>query len=366
MGMVVIERTESPEIKKAITLVLFLSLILISGTRFELGGSDYYVYRRVFEAVPKLGQIMNLNDSVSDIKLVNMFEPGFLIFNSIVKSLGFSFYGFTLIESIIWYVCMYIGLKRYVDNWGIIFIVFLYKLFFYNTFISLRQSITIALFFVAWKFIQDRKPIQYYLICCLALSFHNGALILFVIYPLMQMKLTKQRTMVLSVICGTYYLLTLFGISLFGMAERILGGLESESALVYKIRMWLAMPERISIFHVLEYFLILLLVIVNYEEIIQSDKNAEFILKLFLFLLPLFTILGENIVATRFKDYFTITYGIILLYLCRIKQGQLKLLVQSGVILICLYGYVRYLYMFDLGGLMPYHSYLMRGIELFN
>ena len=42
MGMVVIERTESPEIKKAITLVLFLSLILISGTRFELGGSDYY------------------------------------------------------------------------------------------------------------------------------------------------------------------------------------------------------------------------------------------------------------------------------------------------------------------------------------
>lgn len=366
IGMFAIEKAPSLQTKKLLTLVFFVGLTLISGTRFELGGSDYYIYRRGFEAVPKLWEISNLSDSVSNIRLVNLFEPGFLVFCSIVKTLGFSFYGFTLIESVIWYVCMYVGLNRYVDNWGILFIVFLYKLFFYNTFISLRQSITIALFFVAWKFIQERKPIRYYLICCLALTFHNAALLLFILYPLLQLRLTKQRLMTFSMICGFYYILTIFGISIFDLAGKILIGLQGESALVYKMQTWLSLNQGISMFHVLEYFLLLLIVIINYEEIIQIDENASFILKLFVVLLPLFTILGENIVATRFKDYFTITYGIILLYLCKIKQGRLKLLVQCGTILVCSYGYIRYLRLFDQGGLMPYTSYLIRKISIFN
>lgn len=102
IGVFVLDRVESVQTKKLITLFFFIGLVLVSGTRFELGGSDYYIYRRGFEAVPKLWQIMDLNSSVSNIRLVNMFEPGFLILNSIVKTLGFSFYGFTLIEAVIW------------------------------------------------------------------------------------------------------------------------------------------------------------------------------------------------------------------------------------------------------------------------
>lgn len=366
IGMFVIDRAESPQTKKLMTLFFFIGLTLISGTRFELGGSDYYVYRRGYDAVLVLWDIADLESSVGSIRLVNLFEPGFLVFCSLVKTLGFSFYGFTLIEAVVWYVCMYVGLRRYVDNWGMIFLVFLYKLFFYNTFISLRQAITIALFMAAWRFIQDKKPIPYYLICFLALTFHNGALIMFVVYPIVQLRLTKQRLMTVNVVCGCYYLLSLFGISVFGFIEKALQGLPGQSALVYKIQVWLSASSGISMFHVFEYFLLMALVIINYEKIIETDKNAEFILKLFLILLPIFTILGENIVATRFKDYFTITYGIILLYLCRIREGKLKLLVQCGTICICAYGYIRYLLLFDQGGLTPYTSYIIKGLSIFN
>ena len=149
--------------KKIIYILWFVGVFLISGLRFELGGSDYYIYREGFEAIPKLWELNQLGDSIKDIKLVNNFEVGYLLFNSLVKTLGFNFYGFTVIESAIWYLCMYHGLKRYINDWAIVLPVFLYKLFFYNTFISLRQSITIGIFFVSWRLIQDKKIIKYYL-----------------------------------------------------------------------------------------------------------------------------------------------------------------------------------------------------------
>ena len=140
--------------KRIIYILWFIGVFLISGLRFELGGSDYNIYREGFEAIPKLWKLNQLGDSIENIKLVNNFEIGYLLFNSFVKTLGFNFYGFTVIESAIWYLCMYHGLKRYINDWAIVLPVFLYKLFFYNTFISLRQSITIAIFFVSWRVIQ--------------------------------------------------------------------------------------------------------------------------------------------------------------------------------------------------------------------
>ena len=219
--------------KRIIYILWFIGVFLISGLRFELGGSDYYIYREGFEAIPKLWKLNQLGDSIENIKLVNNFEIGYLLFNSFVKTLGFNFYGFTVIESAIWYLCMYHGLKRYINDWAIVLPVFLYKLFFYNTFISLRQSITIAIFFVSWRLIQDKKIIKYYLLCILALLFHNGAIILFVVYPVMQFKLTKKRLLILNVIAWSMFLIDKLGFSIFVMINAILERIPSESTIFF-------------------------------------------------------------------------------------------------------------------------------------
>lgn len=366
LGMILADRIEDEKKKKFMIVILFAGLTIISGTRFELGGNDYYIYRRAFEAVPDLWHLSELHSKIEGIKLVNLFEPGFLFFNSLVKTLGFNFYGFTLIESFIWYICMYKGLKRYVGDWTLVILVFMYKLFFYNTFISLRQALTIALFFVAMQYIQDKKPIQYYIICCIALTFHNGALLLFILYPLLQLRLDKKRLALVNVVCWTLFFLEKAGISIFILITKVFELINSNSALIIKAKAWLSFEEGLSIFHILEYMLLMFLVIMYYEELIQSDKNAEFILKIFLCLIPIFAIFSGNVVSTRFKDYFTITYGIILAYLCDIEKGRLKWMVRTGTVLICAYGYFRYLISFDQGGLLPYASYLGRGIHIFS
>ena len=351
--------------KKWIAIAVFIMLTLVAGTRFELGGSDYYIYRKCFETVPDIWNLWRMEDVVRDIHLVNLFEPGYLTLNSIVKTLGFNFYGFTLIESTIWFVCMYHGLKRYVSDWTIVLIVFMYKLFMYNTFISLRQSITIALFFVALQYIEDKKWIQYYIISIIAFSFHNAGIILFLLYPVFQFKLTKKRLMIANVVCWTLYLFEKIGISIFNVINYVLGFVNSNSSIIIKAKQWLSVSIGLNLFHILEYMLLMILVVMYYEKIIECDKHAEFVLKIFLILLPLFTIFGGNVVSTRFKDFFTISYGIVLMYLCRIESGRLKWLVQMGTIAVCLYGYVRYLMNFDAGGLLPYVSYISKGISIF-
>lgn len=365
LAMIMTNMLERERDKKIVIMILFVGLTIISGTRFELGGNDYYVYRRGYEAIPTLQNFYAVRSSIQGIRLVDSFEIGYLFLNSFVKTLGINYYGFTLIESVIWYACMYKGLKRYVDDWAIVIIVFLYKLFFYNTFISMRQSITIALFFLAFQYIQDKKIVKYYIVCTVGLLFHNGAILLFVLYPILQFRLTKKRLLLMNVVCWTLYALDKLGYSIFNLARSILELLQSDSVLIVKLKEWLSVPFGLSTFHILEYMLLMLLVIIYFEKILKSDENAEFILKIFVCLLPILAIFGGNIISTRFKDYFTITYGIVLMYLCRIDRGRLKYVVQLGTVTVCAYGYFRYLYNFDGGGLLPYVSYLTKGLGIF-
>ena len=163
--------------KRIFEISVLLLLCIISGTRYNLGGTDYFVYKKAYGAVPMIRDFNFAN--IQNVDGTFEMEKGYLFLNSLVKTMGLNFYGFTLIHSMIFYLCMYIGLKRYTKNFNYFLVVFLYKMFFYDTFISMRQSISIAIFFIAVQFIEKRKPIKYFALCILAFLFHNSAIILF-------------------------------------------------------------------------------------------------------------------------------------------------------------------------------------------
>lgn len=184
--------------KKIFEIITLFILCIISGTRYYLGGTDYYAYERIFESVPYLSKFDFMR--VQNISGTYGSEIGYLFLCSVIKTLGFNFFGFTLVHSVIFYICLYIGLKKYTKNFNFLIIIFLYKIFFYNTFISMRQSITIAIFFIAIRFIQEKKIIKYFLCCTLAVLFHNGALLLYFVYFINKIKLTKKRIIILNCI----------------------------------------------------------------------------------------------------------------------------------------------------------------------
>lgn len=350
--------------KKIIEIIILIGLCLISGTRYKLGGTDYFVYEKMFNAVPIINDF-NF-DTVHDIYGTFGAEKGYLYLNSIIKSLGFNFFGFTLIHSIFFYFSLYKGLKNYTYNFNLLIIVFIYKMFFYNTFISMRQSITIGIFFLAMHYIQEKKIVKYFAMCFIATFFHNGAFILFLVYFINKFHLTKKMLIKINIFFIPTIFLSIINfpiLNYFNFIVKLLSDptlIDKTNSLVYG-----GNASSIGIFHTLEYFLIMFLVIHFFEEIISLDKNVEFILKLFVILLPLFTLFRGYEILTRFKDYFIMTYPIILGYLCMIDEKKMRKILQIGTVSVCLFGYIRYLILFDGGALMPYSSYLFKGISIF-
>jgi len=349
--------------KNVVTILTLIMLCIVSGTRYNLGGSDYFAYESIFNSVPDLTQ---QSFFIVDDSWLSNYEKGYLFFNSVIKTMGFSFYGFILIHAIIFYSCMYIGLKKYMNNFSLLIIVFLYKLFFYNTFISLRQSISVAIFFVILKYIQEKKPLKYFIGCIIATSFHNAALLLFPIYFINRINLTKNKIILLNVFFLPTIMLSYANLPVFKFLDTVAQYFPTESA-QGKIA-YLASEvdlSGINLLHTLEYFLIMLLLIISYEKIVKTNKDSEFIIKLFLCLLPIFTLLRGYNILTREKDFFTITFAIVLNYLCQINQKKYSIIIQIVTIMICAYGFFRFIILFDNGGMMPYDSYLFENVSIF-
>lgn len=349
------------KLKHIIEIGILIFLCILAGTRYYLGGTDYYVYKIIYNSVPLLNKFDF--STVQDLNGTYSAEIGYLFINSLFKTLNFSFFGFTLIHSIFFYSCMYIGLKKYISNFNMLIVIFLYKMFYYNTFISMRQSIAIAIFFMAMKYIQEKKFFKYMILTIIAICFHEAALIMIPIYFISNWNITKKQIIILNCIFIPTIVISFLGIPIlekFQFITNIFSNQDKATALFGATG-----TSSISIFHSLEYFLIMVLVIFNYEKIIKIDKNAEFIIKIFLIMLPLFTMFRGYEILTRIKDFFTLSYAIILWYMCKIENGKYKTIVQIGVIAICAYGFFRFVTSFDSGHFLEYESYLFKNESIF-
>ena len=366
VGILILNNDIKKDQKKYLEIATLFVLCIVSGTRYNLGGSDYSVYKTTFDSLPTLRVFFADFAHLHEHYFTFGFETGYLFLNSLVKTIGMNFYGFTLIHSVIFYVCLYIGLKRYVDNLNLLIIVFLYKLFFYNTFLSMRQSITIAIFLIAMHYIEEKKPVKYFALCTVAVFFHTAALILFPVYFIRKITLSKDKMILANVIFIPTILISFLNVPIMKLFSFAIS-LSGNPVIVMKANNLIsaAAASPIGIFHTLEYLMIMTLIIYNYEKIINIDEHAEFILKLFMILLPVFTLFRGYEILTRIKDYFTFSYGIILGYLCLIDNREYRVLFQLGTIIVCAYGFFRFITLFGSGCLMPYESYITKGISIF-
>ena len=368
---------------KIIKILVLLFLIFICGTRYYMGGSDVYVYEGTYNSVSSPNVILKyiltgVNNGVN-----TNYESGFLLLCSIIKSLGFSYFGFTLIWTIIFYLLLVKGLEDFVPNWSVFIAVFMYKIMFYDTFISIRQGLTIAMFCFMLRFIRDRKWYIYFPLCILAVLEHNGAIILFPLYFITYVPTSKKFIRNFSILM----LPTWFISSRVDISEWIyrIGDLLGSS----KAEHWAESSETISLIHTLECYVIVLLVLLFYKKIISNKrkKEVQLVLQLFLVAIPMFTLFKDWIIVTRIKDYFVLMYGLILGYI--IDGGTTSVLEDNGkeylghhrdsfggvmnaliiklvIIALCYVGMVRYVAVFDDGVLWHFTSFITQGVSIFN
>lgn len=347
-----IETTQNESQKRYLIWVCLGFMTIVSGTRL-CGGLDFPTYEDHYQ------QLATFPDVLNPVNVNQNYEIGYTYIASFFKTVGISFYGFCLIHAAFFFFCLWKGLSRYTNHFGIVILVFLYKLFFYNTMISMRQSITIALFFVLLPLIENKKFLRYYICVFFVSKIHNGSFLLYALYPLIYITLDKGRIRWLNLIFIPTIAIGMAGIDVMGPIGLFLQDNAANEAIGSKASKYFENENMspIGIFHTLEYFLVMFLFYKNIHHFDLKDSKTHLVVWMFLCLLPLFTLLRGSEILTREKDYFVIFYAVIIgMLIDRIPQK--KSLLYIGITLLCAFGYYRYVISFDGGHFLTYTSWM--------
>lgn len=330
-----------------LTICFVLGLFAcVSGFRYEMGGSDYSYYEYIYDTIKgENGFLITLASGE--------YEIGYSAYVYLCANVfNLSYNGSLLLESFIFYALMYVGLKRYVTNWGILLMFFMYKMFFYVTFVAMRQAFTVAGFYVVMRYLEKPKLIKYYASVLLLSTFHYGAIFLFTLYPLACMKLTKARLKKLGIVFGLLTALSsLTGNLLIGVVSLLGLSQLNEKAAGYS-----GGEDALNILYTVEYFMLYILLVIYYDRIKAKYAYVDFIAKLFLVVLPIVTLFRSTSILVRELPYFYPAYTIIFYYIYResFRKKELLFVFTS----ICLLGIVKYVIQFDDGHFLDYKNWI--------
>lgn len=351
--------------RNRLAIVTIIIMIAVTGTRYQLGGYDYFNYFYSFNLVPTLHSL-NIIEYIRT-NGWNGSEFGYYMLMSIVKTLGLNFYGFTLIISCFFYYTLYKVFSRYSYNMNLLIIAFFYKGFLDLTFVYMRQSIAVAIFLWAIKYCQERKFYKYFILAFIAFSIHTSAIILFAVYFLCKINISKKTLIILNLILIPTYFLTYLGINIFSYFPIIISIFSNPSA-QDKVRQLVQNGggDKVNILHLVEYSLIMIPTIKYFDKIKGYDENSYFIMKLFVIMLPFFTIFSGLEILSRDKFYFIMTYPLMIEYICKvISKKKTKHIVYVVVMIIAFLGMTKFAIQFDGGSLAHYRSYIIEGLSIF-
>jgi len=165
-----------------ILLVLF---ILLSGLRYRIGGDSIAYLYYYYNTIPYL------SDFCFEEFPEYHYEPFFLLFNMIVKSLGGKFFVVLFIHAIVVNVLIFKYFKKHSQFpflCILIYYVWMYALF---NFEVMRASISIVICLFANDLLLEKKWIKGYLLYILAIGFHYSAVAMLLTPFLFRLKVNK-------------------------------------------------------------------------------------------------------------------------------------------------------------------------------
>ena len=268
--------------KKFPLLLFFLAFIILLSLRDVTCGVDLVNYRYKFNH-PKSVNFLSLFD-------FSMIEPGFLLFTAICKNMTNSFQIFLVLCALLSVVpIMVLYMKE--SNHNLLTIALFVGLAPFSMFFSgLRQSIAMGIGAICYYCCKEKKPVSFLLLVFLAYLFHQSAVILLLMYPMLHLRVTKKWIpLVVVVVAGCF----VFRNQIFGFALRFSDKYES----------------RYVISETGSYtFFILLLLLTVYSFVMLKDSEFEScdLRNILVFTLILQSFALFNTVAMRLNYYYLI------------------------------------------------------------
>lgn len=202
--------------------ILSIILLFFVGFRAYIF-TDFISYFNIFDEAPTF-----FNGSISDYLFRSKYqgiESGYLLYNIILKSFGFNFFGFQIISFLIDYLILY---SFFIDNnvkpeFGFLFFFVFYG--FTMQFNLFRNDKSIMLFILSIKYLKEKRITKYMLLNILGCCFHITSVFYLLLYPILIHKF-KFRTYLVLILGGYIIYITGFPLLrtfLFFLSEHVGG-----------------------------------------------------------------------------------------------------------------------------------------------
>lgn len=162
----------------------FAIMLIFMGLRGHIY-SDFINYYVFYENLPN---IFNLSvETFTE----ERFEPGFVLYSSIVKTIMPNYFGWVFINTLIDMIVFWVTFKRYTHSQILPFVFFLAFNGLLIEFNLYRNIKAIDLFLLSLPYLQNRKWMPYMLLNLLGMSFHMTSLIYLPLYFVLVLKPPK-------------------------------------------------------------------------------------------------------------------------------------------------------------------------------
>lgn len=196
--------------KREFYIFEWIVVVLVVGLRYKVGG-DSISYEDSFYSYPTLQNINSFDFAGS--------RYGYFwnLFVILCKSISGDFFVLQLIQSIIVNAAFFYFFKRQTNNYFSAVLVYCVSLcvFVYCTEI-MRASLAVSIFLFSYKYLIRKKYIIYFLLCILAIGFHDEAYIM-LLFPFVQLlkKLKATTWTILLVFIISFIIVSSFNYSSF-------------------------------------------------------------------------------------------------------------------------------------------------------
>ena len=333
-------------------LFLFLlGLSLFVGFSDMFGGYDRYIYGEIFD---NLADVTTIKGDYSDSLYYYSYssEVGYTFLNVLISFFTENRYIFILIITLIIYICLFISLRKYTENYPLAVVLFM-GLWFFFTFTYLRQVLAATIVWLSIQYVIERKFWKFLVVFLIGFSMHNSAIIFFPLYFIPLKKFSPK------LIVGVMLFLLLLGLS--PLPNSLFEVYES-SSIVERHAEYNASGD-LRIPYILEAFFFLYLILKSYKYI-PADKSHVVLLNMALIFCGILLLFVRSENGGRLSWYYMIGIIATITSICTYKTN-----IQNKIPLF-LIGLSLFLYIRIYTGwqvylnLYPYKTFFTNGVRV--
>lgn len=172
-----------------------LFVALVCGLGDMLGGYDRYIYGEIFDVTADdRTRGVPMFSSAAFYYVEN--EPGYAFYNYVLSYVTSNRYIFIFITTLLIYGLLFRHVKKY-SNYPITAIFLFFCIYYFFTFTYLRQVMALCIAWFAIPFAVQRRPIPFFAIVALAMTFHNSALLFCGAYFVANLHLSRKQIIII-------------------------------------------------------------------------------------------------------------------------------------------------------------------------